>query len=113
MLRGMGEAERVDARPVVDQMLAEAVAVRASDVHVEPIRGGYEIRFRVDGMLRVERQLNADLGRAVVIRLMVLAQLLTYRVDIPQEGRMRWECGAVAGSPTPRAARRDTFRHRA
>jgi type II secretory ATPase GspE/PulE/Tfp pilus assembly ATPase PilB-like protein len=76
-----------DARILVDQLLADAVARRASDVHVEPTDGGYEVRFRVDGLLAAHRALDADAGRAVVLRLMVLAKLLTYRLEVPQEGR--------------------------
>ncbi|HVT81383.1 MAG TPA: ATPase, T2SS/T4P/T4SS family, partial [Phycisphaerae bacterium] len=51
--------------------------------------GGTEIKFRIDGLLTTIEQLPADAGRAVVLRLMVMGQLLTYRLDIPQEGRIR------------------------
>jgi len=73
----------------VDAMLARAAAAGASDVHVEPISSGTEIRFRIDGVLTTIEKIPADAGRAVVLRLMVMGQLLTYRLDIPQEGRIR------------------------
>jgi len=82
-----------DARQAVDAMLAQAAAQRASDVHVEPTAEGYEIRYRIDGILQTTRQLDADSGRAIVGRLMVLAQLLTYRLDVPQEGRLAFKPG--------------------
>src|SRR4051794_40169484 len=78
-----------DAREIVGQMLRDAVARSASDVHIEPLPGGaYELRFRVDGLLQPAGAYDAGTGRAVVGRLMVLANLLTYRLDIPQEGRL-------------------------
>jgi len=77
-----------DVRPLVDDLLAAAMKARASDIHVEPAADGYEIRFRVDGLLDVHRKLDAIAGRAVVARLMVMARLLTYRLDVPQEGRI-------------------------
>src|SRR4051812_46229598 len=78
-----------DARDIVGRMLRDAVAQSASDVHVEPVPGGsYELRFRVDGLLQTVGAYDAGTGRAVVGRLMVLANLLTYRLDIPQEGRL-------------------------
>lgn len=72
----------------VDRVLAEAVGRGASDVHVEPVAEGYEVRFRIDGELGVVERAPADVGRAMVTRLMVLARLLTYRMDVPQEGKL-------------------------
>src|SRR4051794_6717317 len=81
-----------DARPTVDRLLADAVARAASDVHVEPVAGGnYEVRYRLDGLLRTVGTYDNAIGRAVVGRLMVLAGLLTYRQDIPQEGRLSFD----------------------
>ncbi|MGA2582396.1 MAG: ATPase, T2SS/T4P/T4SS family [Tepidisphaeraceae bacterium] len=77
-----------DIRPLVDQVLADALRRRASDVHFEPTAGGYDLRFRVDGLLQIQRQLDTVSGRAAVARLMVMAKLLTYRLDVPQEGRV-------------------------
>lgn len=77
-----------DARQAVADLLAEAVRRRASDLHVEPTGQGYEFRYRIDGLLETVGRCGADAGRAVVGRLMVLAQLLTYRLDVPQEGRL-------------------------
>src|SRR3954467_7041934 len=77
-----------DARALVDDILLKAVTRRASDVHLEPTADGYEIRLRVDGALALLSRCDAATGRSVVGRLMVLAHLLTYRVDVPQEGRL-------------------------
>lgn len=77
-----------DARLLVDEILSEAVRRRASDVHLEPTADGYEVRYRVDGMLTTVARHDAATGRSVAGRLMVLAHLLTYRVDVPQEGRL-------------------------
>jgi type II secretory ATPase GspE/PulE/Tfp pilus assembly ATPase PilB-like protein len=68
---------------------------RASDLHVEPTGKGYEIRFRVDGVLGPGEHLDAMVGRAVVARLMVMARLLTYRLDVPQEGRLTLGTGSA------------------
>lgn len=57
-------------------------------MHVEPTADGCEVRYRVDGLLETVDRLDADAGRSVVGRLMVLAQLLTYRLDVPQEARL-------------------------
>ena len=77
-----------DVRPLVDSLLTDAIRQTASDIHVEPAADGYELRFRIDGILETNRKLDPAIGRAVVARLMVMARLLTYRMDVPQEGRI-------------------------
>ena len=82
----------VDARSAVDRLLDAAVRRCASDIHLDADAAGYHVRLRVDGLLESHQRLDAAAGRACVTRLMVLAQLLTYRLDIPQEGRLP-HCG--------------------
>jgi type II secretory ATPase GspE/PulE/Tfp pilus assembly ATPase PilB-like protein len=77
-----------DARELVDVMLDGAARRGASDVHVEPTASGYEIRYRVDGLLETVARHDAATGRSIVGRLMVMGHLLTYRIDVPQEGRI-------------------------
>ena len=76
------------AREALTALLTDAVSRRASDVHIEPTAAGYEVRLRLDGLLQAVDHIDAAAGRMLVNRLMVLAELLTYRQDIPQEGRL-------------------------
>src|SRR4051812_25307833 len=75
--------------PAVDLILGEAVRRAASDVHFEPTPAALEIRLRIDGVLRPVATLDRTVAPNVIARLKVLAELLTYRVDIPQEGSIR------------------------
>ena len=36
----------------VNDLIEKAVELRASDIHIEPFRGGLTVRMRVDGLLR-------------------------------------------------------------
>lgn len=76
-----------DVIAYVDDLLIEACAAGASDIHLTPSREGVAFRARVDGLLGVPTVVPLELGRAAVTRLMVMAKLLTYRLDVPQEGR--------------------------
>jgi general secretion pathway protein E len=78
-----------DARQLIDALLDQATARRASDLHFDPTASGYDVRQRVDGLLEPLAHHPPDVGRSLVTRLMVMAQLLTYRLDVPQEGRLR------------------------
>jgi general secretion pathway protein E len=73
---------------LVDLILAEAVRVAASDVHFEPTHTSLEVRYRLDGVLQKVAVLSREISANVVARLKVMAELLTYRQDVPQEGRL-------------------------
>ncbi|MFO0891447.1 MAG: ATPase, T2SS/T4P/T4SS family [Isosphaeraceae bacterium] len=88
-LRGLDPAGPRYATEAVDRILAAARAAGASDVHLQPGADGLEIRWRVDGVLHHVAVLPPRLAPNVVARLKVLAELLTYRTDVPQEGRIR------------------------
>jgi len=85
----MGREEH-DVTELVDQLLTQGLKRKASDIHFEPTDSGFVVRLRVDGQLVDFESLPARLSENVVARLKVLGSLLTYRVDIPQEGSLRW-----------------------
>jgi general secretion pathway protein E len=74
---------------VVDALLAFAEEAGATDVHLLPDETGLDFRLRVDGVLQRVARLDIGIAPRVVARLKVLANLLTYRTDVPQEGRLR------------------------
>lgn len=78
---------------VVDYILAAAQSHQASDIHLRPTSDGLEWQWRIDGVLQRVATLPAASSSNVIARLKVLAELLTYRSDLPQEGRLR------SGSP--------------
>jgi general secretion pathway protein E len=71
---------------LVNGIIRRAVAARASDVHFEPGAEQLRVRFRIDALLHDVDSLPAALAPNVIARLKVLAGLLTYRSDLPQEG---------------------------
>src|SRR6516225_3405037 len=74
---------------LVDLILTDAVRRSASDVHFEPTHRSLEVRYRLDGVLHPVVSLSREWSPNVAARLKVLAELLTYRLDIPQEGRVQ------------------------
>lgn len=94
----------IDAPRVIDTLIARAVDARASDLHLEPTAEGCEARLRVDGMLAVTDRFSRDAGRMLVQRVMVMAGLLTYRQDVPQEGRLSAPVQSLGRSIELRAA---------
>jgi len=82
------------ATDVVDLVLSSARTAGASDVHVQPGPNALDVRWRVDGVLIPAATLPRGVAPNIVARLKVLADLLTYRSDTPQEGRIRTVSGA-------------------
>lgn len=80
----------------VDCLLQLAKAAGVSDVHLQPTQHGLDIRWRLDGVLQAVGVFPAGETADVVTRLKVLAELLTYQSDVPQEGRIRDRSGTQA-----------------
>ena len=95
--RESGVAE--NAVEIVNAMLSAAQSAGASDVHLIPDATGCQVLWRIDGVLHDVTRLSKEIASQVVSRLKVLADLLTYRADVPQEGRVRYAAGRRLESP--------------
>ncbi|MCA9246543.1 MAG: type II/IV secretion system protein [Planctomycetales bacterium] len=73
----------------VDELLAAAQTAGASDLHLQPTAAGLHIQWRLDGVLQSLGEFPPGIIASIVARLKVLAELLTYRCETPQEGRIR------------------------
>lgn len=71
------------------ELLRVAVAMGASDMHLEPRATGLLPRYRVDGALRSGNLLPSDLILPVTSRLKVLSGLDITETRMPQDGRFR------------------------
>ena len=80
---------------LVDAVLAAARSADASDIHLVPAESGLAMAWRIDGVLQPVKVFPREIAGNVVARLKVLAELLTYKTDIPQEGRIRQTGGEV------------------
>ncbi|HXF66690.1 MAG TPA: GspE/PulE family protein [Burkholderiales bacterium] len=97
----MGEAAAVDfgalaltpgleEAPVVkllQTVFEDAVAARASDIHIEPQDRKLQIRFRIDGVLHLQTEADAKIAPAVVLRLKLMSGLDISEKRLPQDGR--------------------------
>ena len=87
-LRSLSPAAASYATQAVDILLEFAHAVGTSDMHLQPTREGLDVKFRSDGVLEPVGVIAPGDTSSVTARLKVLADLLTYKNDIPQEGRI-------------------------
>ncbi len=95
-----GEATRAEERPVdaeeesqpviaaVNQLIADAIDLGASDVHLNPDEHELHLRFRVDGTLQVRQGPSMAMHAALVQRLKVMARLDLTQSRRPQDGKL-------------------------
>lgn len=85
-----GEDEGEDAPIIrlVSKTINEALAQRASDIHVEPFQQRVRIRYRVDGVLKEVASLEEALLAPLTSRLKIMAGLDIAEKRKPQDGRI-------------------------
>lgn len=84
-------AQAASVIKLVNELLIEALNQVASDVHIEPQEKGLTVRFRVDGMLRVQPvppEIN-HFYAAIVTRLKIMSHLNIAEKRLPQDGRIK------------------------
>jgi type II secretion system protein E len=75
----------------VNQVLKDAIELRASDIHLEPFEDEFRIRYRIDGVLQ-DVSVPAQLKRfqpAIVSRVKILSHLNIAEKRLPQDGRLK------------------------
>ena len=77
-----------DAVAYWQRILAQAVAWRASDIHIESLENGFQVRLRVDGLLRPIPSAAAELRLRLLSHIKVLAQMDIAEKRLPQDGRI-------------------------
>jgi general secretion pathway protein E/type IV pilus assembly protein PilB len=83
-------AQQASVIRLVNELLLEALQQQASDVHIEPGERGLKVRYRVDGMLRVQSvppEINQFFA-AIVTRLKIMSRLNIAEKRLPQDGRI-------------------------
>jgi len=78
---------------LVNTLLAEAVKVGASDIHIEPYERNMRVRYRIDGVLSEVMQPPIKLRNAIISRLKIMAELDIAERRIPQDGRIKLKIG--------------------
>lgn len=78
---------------LVQMMIAEAVQLRASDIHIEPFEDRVRIRYRIDGMLHQRDKVPRRMLGAIISRVKILARIDIAERRRPQDGRIKITAG--------------------
>ena len=74
---------------LVSLLITNALAARASDIHIEPFENRLVVRNRIDGVLHEVESPPRRLSAAVISRVKILANLDIAERRLPQDGRIR------------------------
>ncbi|MDD5255446.1 MAG: ATPase, T2SS/T4P/T4SS family, partial [Candidatus Omnitrophica bacterium] len=82
-------AEDASVIKLVNQIILEGWKKRATDIHIEPFRGGVALRYRVDGIL-YDAGMPGDIKNyisAIISRIKIMSNLNIVERRLPQDGR--------------------------
>lgn len=92
-------AAAVEEGPIVKMvnlLISQAIADRASDIHIEPMEREVRIRYRIDGVLQEVMRSPKNIQAGLISRLKVMADINIAERRIPQDGRV----GLTVGGKT-------------
>lgn len=84
-----GQLEDAPVVVYVQQLLEQAVAQSASDLHFEPYEQSYRVRMRIDGQLREAPPAPLAFRDRLAARIKVMARLDVAEKRLPQDGRIQ------------------------
>ncbi len=85
-LQSLPSGQSLETATLVNHLIQDAVAAGASDIHIEPWESSIVVRIRLLGVLTELVHLPLDLMDKLSGRIKVMANLISYQNDLPQEG---------------------------
>jgi type II secretory ATPase GspE/PulE/Tfp pilus assembly ATPase PilB-like protein len=87
----IAESQDRIAPKMVDELLRDAIALNASDIHLEPQEARVVVRFRVDGIMVHIGIIDRDHYESILNRIKVMAHLRTDQHTSAQDGSVRYD----------------------
>jgi len=74
---------------LVNHIISQALEIKASDIHFEPFRDAFKVRFRIDGVLHDIETVSKRLQPAITSRLKLMGKMNIAEMRLPQDGRIK------------------------
>ncbi|MEZ4156965.1 MAG: GspE/PulE family protein [Candidatus Paceibacterota bacterium] len=78
---------------ITDNLISYAVALGASDIHIEALENEILVRYRIDGVLKEILRMQKEIHAAIVARFKILGRAKLDEHQKPQDGRFRYKIG--------------------
>lgn len=87
-LQSLSDDREIEVAVLVNYLIIDAVKLNASDIHIEPWESTIVVRVRLGGVLQELVHLPLELMEKISGRVKVMATLISYVNDLPQEGHV-------------------------
>lgn len=97
--RDKSEDKYINNSPVVklvNSLVEQALKMKASDIHIEPLMDKVRVRFRIDGDLHETLEIPIKSHSAIVTRIKVMAGMNISEKRLPQDGRIEMNVDSAA-----------------
>ena len=78
---------------LVNHIIAKALELGASDIHVEPRKNHVQVRYRIDGVLHDQNAIAYKLKAAICSRIKLMSKMDIAEMRLPQDGRIKFKMG--------------------
>jgi general secretion pathway protein E/type IV pilus assembly protein PilB len=78
---------------IINSICIDAIQKEASDIHIEAQADSINVRYRIDGVLRIVRRLEKGVFTAISNRIKIMANMNTMEQRLPQDGRITVNIG--------------------
>jgi len=85
------ETDESGVAKLVNNLVAQALSQRATDIHIEPGEHQIRVRYRVDGLLQEVAPLARALALPVISRIKIMSGMDIAERRMPQDGRIEVE----------------------
>jgi type IV pilus assembly protein PilB len=85
------ESDESGVVKLVNNLVAQALSQRATDIHIEPGEYQIRVRYRIDGLLQEVAPLAKTLAQPIISRIKIMAGMDIAERRIPQDGRIEVE----------------------
>ncbi|MCC6969100.1 MAG: Flp pilus assembly complex ATPase component TadA, partial [Phycisphaerales bacterium] len=82
-------AEDAPIVKLCNRIIVEAVKMRASDIHIEPMADRVRLRYRIDGVCMERDKLPKRMQNSVLSRFKLMAGINIAEKRVPQDGRIK------------------------
>lgn len=88
-----GADEDAPVIKLLNLLIQEAVRMRASDIHVEPMNNRVRVRYRIDGVCMERDNIPKSMQGSVIARLKIMSGIDIAEKRLPQDGRIKMKIG--------------------
>lgn len=90
-IRSSANVENAPVVKIANTIINEAIAMRASDIHIEPFEKNVIIRFRIDGSLIIYTELSKEVYVFLLSRIKIMADMDISKKFMPADGKIYYK----------------------